>query len=79
MNEHPLHWVVAEVDDGTAGVRQALDPAGARLFPYAREAEAQAREAEAQAREAEAQARRAAEARVRELEELLAAANKRQR
>jgi Uma2 family endonuclease len=76
VNEAPVYWVVADVDAGTLGVRLALDAAGVRLLPTAREAEAQAREAEAQAREAEAQARRAAEARVRELEELLEAANK---
>ena len=64
LSDSAVYWVLANVDEARLGLRLSRDAEGTDLLPSPREAEARAREAEARAREA-------AEARVRELEELL--------
>ena len=81
-----LWWVTASDQRWGPMLRLAHDAEGRNLVPTrleteiaARQAEAEARPAEAEARQVEAEARRAAEARVRELEQTLAALRKSER
>jgi len=80
-----LWWVTVLDERWGPMLRLAHDAEGRRLVLSrleseiaARQAEAEARQAEAEARQAEAEARRIAEARVRELEQTLAALRKRE-
>lgn len=71
-----LWWVTVTDERWGPKLRLAHDAEGRQLVQTELEAEVAARQAEAEARQAEAEGRRVAEARVRELEQTLAALRK---
>jgi len=73
-----LWWVTVTHERWGSSLRLAHDAAGRQLVRSQLESEIAGRQAEAEARQAEAEARRVAEARVRELEQTLAALRKRE-